>query len=868
MAQTITVSSSRELKEAFERLASGEGGTIRLEAASKPYAARLVDRNAPEVDAPVTITSADPSRPATIAQMTLVGRENVTIEGVVFDSREGERDGHHRDLELAGSKNIAVRDVAFRDGATETFLGSGQTKGTQALIVRNSEGVEVSDVTMEGYFHGMAFFDSDDVTLTGSEITRLQGDALRIAGMQDMLVQDNHLHSMLGSSQNINHSDMIQFWGRNIKQNTERVTISENVISTGDGPSYQMIFGHNDDRGKNGWLFEDITIEGNVLYGAHYNMIVVNDTNRMKVVDNTVLFNSDTHQINADGSKGKQSNGWIDIPKSRGTVIEGNLATTIHDPTGRNDLVRYEDPSHPDHFENNFVNLAAGGTAELQSLRMLPGSQWDRKLGSPLTWSNAPVDEITAIARPEVSGQDLSVVEFDASLSRAPWGRLNEKSASYVWTFDDGTVKRGARVTHDFEGAGTHGYALEVRSRGQVDRIEREIDIAEPLLLAIEPKGGKLRDASAYESKLAVKGGKLAGEGFVLDGRSNITVDRGSEQIYSLDAFALSMTFERASGATKGSLFALPEAMDGKVTSQGGFKVDLTTTEGRFTAQTKGGLFPQGEPRDLAVVYDGTELRIYADGREEAATKASGLTQPLEHWGLTIGHPWVPSVKGVVSDVTLSAEVDGAGAPPKVKDAHDAGSGAGLGGSGSGDPETLVALNFEGHLRDPDGAETRALGDVGFSGGSEGRGARIGEGSVLVARENDFLHEMDGFEIDFDVKRAGSSSDGRLIHFERVLDAHVSKDGTLAVVLRTDEGRFELESEGALSGRGWHDVEIGYDGAEELLRLTVDGETVEAQASGETAARKYWGLVLGSAWGDTLDATVDNFRLHDAPDWA
>ncbi|MEM7622871.1 MAG: hypothetical protein AAF235_06670, partial [Planctomycetota bacterium] len=89
------------------------------------------------------------------------------------------------------------------------------------------------------------------------------GDAVRIAGMQDMLVEGNHLHSMLGTPHAINHADMIQFWGTNAKQNTERVTIRENVISTGDGPTYQMIFGGNDEKRKNGWLFEDIVIERN-----------------------------------------------------------------------------------------------------------------------------------------------------------------------------------------------------------------------------------------------------------------------------------------------------------------------------------------------------------------------------------------------------------------------------------------------------------------------------------------------------------------------------------------------------------------------------------------------------------------------------
>ena len=45
----------------------------------------------------------------------------------------------------------------------------------------------------------------------------------------------------------------------------------------------------------------------------------------------------------------------------------------------------------------------------------------------------------------------------------------------------------------------------------------------------------------------------------------------------------------------------------------------------------------------------------------------SGLTKPLEHWGLVIGNQWNGSVEGIVRDVTLSAEIDGiAGRPPMV----------------------------------------------------------------------------------------------------------------------------------------------------------------------------------------------------------
>ena len=1124
--ETIIVNDSKELTDAFERLASGDGGTIRLKASGEPYDVLLKDRSGKQTDAPVVITSADPKNPAVIAELTLLGRENVTIEGVVFDSSGTKRNGSHRDLEITDSRNITIADNAFQGDATETLDGSkGQVKGVTMALVRGSDGVVMLGNTVQGYFQGISFKDSNDIEFIANEMTKLQGDAIRIAGAQDVLIEGNHLYAMLGTSQNLNHSDMIQFWGTHIKQNNERVTIRDNLLNTADGPAYQMIFGGNEDKAKNGWLFEDILIEGNVLYGAHHNMISVGTTRDMTVRNNTVLWNQDAHLVEAGGGQGASVNGWIRARSSVGAEIEGNLATTIYDATGRNGIVTYDDPSAASHVFANFINLAAGGTAELQDLSLLPGSQWDGKLGAPMTWSSYKVDALTAVVRAEVSEADRSVVTLDAGLSRDAGGRLGGQ-ADYVWTFADGSSQRGQTVTHDFGKAGVHDYTLEVRSGGKSDRIERTIEITDPTLLRLTTKGGKVSDASSYDSDLVVKG-KVKDDGFVLDGRSKIEVDRDSAQIYSLDRFALTMNFEPASKGASGVLFSLREAMTGSIRPDGSFKFVITTTKGDTEARTEPGLFSDAKPHDLAVIYDGREVTVYVDGDEAASAKVTGITKPLEHWGLVIGNYWNASVKGTVRDVTLSAEIEGLGAdgPPLVDGAHGSAGGDKGGDGGHGEPQkpnagkdddgdadagdggkpsdsgggsqggkpsgsgkdaalvhldfdggvsdrsgngasiewnsgkvrfvegsdgsgravalgmgdgavtispanadlfgrdafaigfdlkregtnddggrvlsihkaldlrltddgalrfelvtdegravarsdasvigtgwhrvelgydsgrgamtiavdgeevaqaaqkgttpeashwgltlgrlwgseargfvdefvfrgeverdaggktdasapsspepdagpkpsggaTLVALDFEGDLSDADGRPigVRADGPIGYAKGTDGRGVKIGEGSVLITRENAFLHERDSFEFAFDLRRDGASEDGRVLHLNGAIGTWVAKDGSMDVTLRTDEGTFHLETdEGAVSARGWHHVEIGYDEAAGRLRLTIDDESVETRASGTTAEGLWWGLSLGAAWGDTLGATIDGFRMSDAPDWS
>ena len=740
--ETITVSDSRELKDAFERLASGKGGTIRLEVSDEPYDVFLVDRFRENIDAPVRITSADPDDPAIIAELNLAGRENVTVQGVVFDSSGTARTKSHRDLEITDSRNVEILDSVFQGDATETLDGSkGQVKGVAMALVRGSEDVALHGNSVQGYYHGIAFKDSNDIEFVGNEMTKLQGDAIRIAGAQDLLIEGNLLHEMLGSAQNINHSDMIQFWGTNIQQNTERVTIRENVINSAEGPAYQMIFGGNEDKAENGWLFEDIVIEGNLLYGAHHNMISVGTTRDMVVRHNTVLWNRDARLVEPGGAEGASENGWIRARANKGVTIENNLASNVYDATGRNGIVTYDDPSDATHHARNFVNLAAGGTAELQDLSLLPGSRWDGKLGAPMTWSSHEVDRLTAVVRAEISPADRSVVTLDASLSRDEDGRLGG-DASYLWSFADGSTARGRTVTHDFGEAGVHGYALEVRHGGRADRIERTIETTDPTLLRLTTKGGKLRDASSYDSDLVVKG-KVEGGGFVLDGKSKIEIDRDSAQLYSLDRFALTMSFEPASKGASGVLFSLREAMTGSVGPDGGFRFTLATTEGKAEARTAPGVFSDGKAHDLAVIYDGREVTIHIDGEEAASAAVQGITKPLEHWGMVIGNYWNASVKGIVRDLTLSAEVDGLGAdePPLVDAEHgsagdvheppqapDAGEDDQDAGAGGGEPpaagEALVRLDFEGGVSDRSGNGARIEWDPERGALREGLGRR------------------------------------------------------------------------------------------------------------------------------------------------
>ena len=869
---TITVRNSAELKDAMERLAAGDGGTVAMTAGH--YSLSLDDPNGSQIDAKVRLTSADPDRPAVLTELSLQGRENLTVDHVVFDSSQQRVSTYHRDLDISGSQNVSILDSVFRGRATESLDGTaGQVSGTNLALIRHSSGIEMRGNHMSGYYHGVALKDSDHVVFADNELTRFQGDGIRIAGVQDLLIEGNFLHGMLGTSQDINHSDMIQFWGTNISQNTERVTIRENVINTESGPAYQMIFGRNEHYDRNGWLFKDIVIEGNLLHGAHHNTISIAQTDGMVVRHNTVLWNRDTHQLLAGGERGDSINGWVRAPGSGNAVIERNIATNLDGASGPNGVVTYDDPTKASHYSNQFVNLDAGGTAELRDLSLRPGSVWDGVMGAPMTWSSHGVQELTAAASVGRVVGDRSLVVLDAGFTRDAGGYLDADDATFTWVFADGTRKHGLVVVHDFATPGAHAYALEVRTNdGHLDHIERTVTVEDPDLLTIDMTGGRLRDLSSYGTGLSAEGGAFEDGGFRLDGTSVIKISRSAEHLFSLDSFALSLTFAPEAG-TSGTLVELKGAMEARITPDGRLVFDITTTKGSFSVATDRGAIAGTEPREIGVIMDGAagELRLLIDGEVEATGAVSGMTKPLQSWGLAIGNVYGgTSVKGVVGDIAMRAEP---ALEPEIPPAAPAEGAQRL----VDDASLLAAFDFDGGVADASAHATRvnwSRAAAEFGEGSDGMGDAVALGDrrdgMTLDRGNDHLFDLDAFHVAFDLRRADLDGDGRLeggqiLSLHRALGLSMDRAGALTFELTTTKGEAVAQSwVPVLTDEAWHRVELSYDSAQGWMQLVVDDAVAgETRQTGATLPASHWGLALGRLWGGEAEGYLDELRIHD-----
>ena len=881
--QDLTVRTTEELEAAVERLAAEGGGTVYLEAGS--YSLFLRDRDGSQTDAPVRITSLDPADPAIVTGLSLHGRENLAIDHVVFDSAGTTRSTYHRDVELTGVTGVEISDSVFRGGATEALNGTpGEERAPNLALIRNSDGVTLRDNHMSGYYQGVALKDSDNVQIIDNEITRFQGDGIRIGGVQDALIQGNHMHSMLGTSQNVNHSDMIQFWGTNVAQNNERVTIRENVIDTANGAAYQMIFGSNIDLAENGFLFKDIVIEENLLYGAHHHMISITQTDGMVVRQNTVLWNRDTVHVTPYGEAPDTHSvpGWISTRGDARAVVEGNIAALVKGGTGANGILTYDDPDAADHYARHFVNLDAGGTADIRDLTLRADSAWDGVLGASMTWSTRPVDGLEATALVARIPGDRSAVTLDARLTRDEDGAVGE-DAEYVWTFADGSVRRGAVVEHDFVTPGAHRYVLEVRTAdGRTDRIERKVEVADPDLLVLDLTDGRIRDESSYGVGLDATDGKMGAEGFALDGTSTIELATGAP-VYSLDSFGLALDVTLDAGAS-GTLVELWKSFHGRIDGAGRFVFDITTTEGDFTVSTAAGAVPLGQRAEIGVVLDGVagELRLLIDGEVEATAAVDGNTLPLAHWGLTLGNKFSGhGVEGTLHGVVIRSEpslerglsgVQGESASWRealATEAADEPAAEEADGPALDRSALLVELDFDDGLADGSGRGTRVdakTGKLRFDEGSDGTGRSVALGDktdgVSLSRGNDHLFGLDAFHVAFDLRRDSLEKGGAILDLHKTMRLKVTDDGRLVLKLKTDEGKGVVKTAALLDDEAWHAIELAYDDAAGRVELSVDGALAgHDELNGSTAEAKYWGLALGRTWGKEAPAHIDELRI-------
>ena len=289
----------RNNDELFEALRNSNGGEeIKLAYNKEPYELHIVRKFFPNGE--VKLTSLNPNKQAVFGEVKLDYVNNLHFENVTFKSHhKGEEVGFHQ-LFFKDTKNVSITDSDFK-GAAKGIRGSGDdniVKGIRLADIRHSENFEFSGNNVTGYNHGLYFRDAKNATVKNNDISKLQGDGIRMVDINNIVIEGNHLHDFLGSTYNVTHVDMIQLWSTGAKSASKNIFIRSNTLDSGSGVGTQTIHMRNElvDLGIKGrdFYYKNIVIEDNTIKNGHIHGINMGEVDGLLIKDNDFLINRDT----------------------------------------------------------------------------------------------------------------------------------------------------------------------------------------------------------------------------------------------------------------------------------------------------------------------------------------------------------------------------------------------------------------------------------------------------------------------------------------------------------------------------------------------------------------------------------------------
>lgn len=686
MSKIFFVSNSEELMNA---LAAATGGDT-IELAGGDYGGLNLNRQTDfdfTYDTPVTIVSADNDNPAAFASMSMVGASNIVFDGIQFDYTFQAGDAlWHKPFSISDSDNITIRNSVF-DGDVASGTGTpSDGYGTGfGLSVWGSTGVTVDNTEFKSWWKGAAFSRSTDLTITNNEIHDIRSDGLNFGEVQSVLVEGNHIHDFRLSKESGDHADMIQVISTtHAETTTADLTLRGNILDIGDGDVTQMIFignGKYNQTQDDAWLYQNITIEDNLVNGSHIHGISVGETDGVIIRNNTLL---DAQHPDGAAAPAIRTNRSIDV------LIEDNAVSKIvnadnPDPTWtiRNNVILQDDaPELAGYYKDQFI--ASSTTGQVGAFVLDPDGELATS-GAGVTWMGLDASPETLSPQFDIhsKGTDSQTLVFDASHTYGPAGAITDDDAEFNWTFGDGTTATGQVIEHRFGAAGLYDVTLEVVSAdGTTVTAESDARIIGSDALAFDPGDGAFH-LQAYGTETAIEGtdvasvtGKTGGMTVDLSASENLTEIRAKHlnDLLGSKSFDLSMSFQADQpGISQGWLLHLHSVLTVRTDQSGNLQVSIFDSEGaKFNLSTTGRNFNDGKTHSFEIRLDDESdaLQLLTDGTLMDSTAFTGeLSQGINH-SLKFGSPWGGSFDGQMHsfdlDVTASDYSVYEGATPLI----------------------------------------------------------------------------------------------------------------------------------------------------------------------------------------------------------
>ncbi|MEQ8901172.1 MAG: right-handed parallel beta-helix repeat-containing protein [Roseovarius sp.] len=931
MSKIFSVSNSEDLMSA---LASATGGDT-IELAGGDYGKLNLNHKTSfdfTYDSPVTIVSADADNPAAVASMNIIGASNITFDNIHFDYQYQEGDPlWAKPFLISESNNITIRNSVF-DGDVASGTGtSADGYGTGfGLGVRASSDVTIDNTEFKSWWKGMSLGLSENLTITNNDIHDIRSDGVNFAQNKSVLFEGNHIHDFRVNRESGDHADMIQVMaGGNVETITAGLTIRGNILDIGDGDVTQMIFIGNNKYGwtkDDAWLFQDITVEDNLIHGSHQHGIAVGQTDGVIIRNNTLL---DAEHPDARFAPIITSN------ESRNVLVEENVQVGSFsdnpDPTWtiRNNLSLQNDaPELAGYYKDQFIASSTNGQAGAFVLD--PDGEL-AKSGAGVTWMGLETSPDTLTTQFDIhsKGSDSLTLVFDASHTYGPTGAITVDDAEFHWTFGDGTTATGQVIEHRFGAAGIYDVALDVvLADGTTVTAESDARVIGSDALRFNSDDGTFY-LQSYGTETALAGTDIAS----FDGGSGgMTVDLSASETFTQiqpehfsnflgsKSFELSMAFEADQpGVSQGWILRLHGVLGVQADQSGDIKVSLWDDDAaEFSLASDGLNLNDGGIHTFELQLDDASetLRLVVDGTVVDMTEFTGnVTQGINH-GLKFGDARRESFDGQMHsfdlDVAASDYSIYEGTTPLASTPGQPDSDVVVEGYVSEDPvnavpdlseppteppESDVTPNEETDETAPESPsdeeataprweldgfeifETLATPDHDVKFADDAHVAdRLGQSALILDGERDFInlgrfdeyHASDQITVDLEFQR--DDPDG----FDILLWNH----GRLGITMNGDmlgvrvgqadnpfKDGFRIMESGLNDGEA-HSLRIIADGELDRLQIIIDDEVVLDDTSRDLDIVQHgtgdWGYMIGRAWGPTFDGTVTGIEIDDS----
>jgi hypothetical protein len=266
------------------RIASAQDGAV---IALPPGPAGVLQLDGVRHARPVTIRSADPTKPVIFSGLNIANSDNLILQDVQFDlpAYDGPPDAKGQAAEMVNalqilkSTNIRIEHVTVEGPSNATLATE-----TSGLLIRSSNKVAVVNSVFRRLHNAIGHLDNDGLEIRDNRFEDLADDGVRGGGSSNVQIVGNQFGSLHSDAADLDHPDCIQFWTSNTKESAHDITVEGNLCLRGSGRSVQGIFFGNEAHIP----YRNLIIRDNVLVGTGYNGLVAADVDGAQIEGNVV----------------------------------------------------------------------------------------------------------------------------------------------------------------------------------------------------------------------------------------------------------------------------------------------------------------------------------------------------------------------------------------------------------------------------------------------------------------------------------------------------------------------------------------------------------------------------------------------------